>query len=154
MSKSPHLLAQHTLADVFLIAYVLVDDYLKAGIRAGRFELPQSPQQKGSYAELMCIAIVGDWLKQRYVGDWYCLVKREYADLFPRLPDSTRYYRILRNLERVFADLALVVGMQRSGVHVLDSLPLPICKNIRWRRPRAMSQAASGKHGSGTWKVS
>ncbi len=66
---------------------MLVDDYLKAGIAAGRFSLPESPQQKGSYAELMSIAIVGDWMKQRYVGDWYSLVKYEYDDPFPELPD-------------------------------------------------------------------
>lgn len=145
MSKSAHLLQEHTLADVFLIVYVLVDDYLKAGIAAGRFSLPQSPQQKGSYAELMSIAIVGDWLKQRFVGDWYQLVKYEYNDLFPELPDLTRYYRVLKNLERIFADLALVIGMQASGIHIIDSMPLPICKGIRWKRLRAMTEAASGR---------
>lgn len=145
MSKSAHLLEKNTLADVFLIVYVLVDDYLKAGEKAGRFSLPQSPQQKGSYAELMCIAVVGDWLKQRYVGDWYWVVKQEYDDLFPILPDLTRYYRVLKNLERIFADLALVIGMQASGLHIVDSMPLPICKGIRWKRPRAMTEAASGR---------
>lgn len=144
MSKSAHLLQENTLADVFLLVYVLVDDYLKAGTKAGRFSLPQSSQQKGSYAELMSIAIVGDWLKQRYSGDWYQLVRYEYDDLFPELPDLTRYYRVLKNLERIFADLALVIGMQASGLHIIDSMPLPICKGIRWQRLRAMTEAASG----------
>jgi hypothetical protein len=149
MTKPTHLLEKHTLADVFLVVYVLVDDYLKAGICAGRFVLPESKQQKGSYAELMTIGIVGDWMKQRYAGDWYVLVKQEYDDLFPQLPDSTRYYRILKNLERIFADMALVIGMQGSGMLILDSMPLPICKGVRWKRLRAMTEAASGRYSLG-----
>lgn len=128
---------------------MLVDDYLKAGIAAGQLVLPESQQQKGSYAELMSIAIVGDWMKQRYQGDWYVLVKNECDDLFPQLPHTTRYCRIMKNLEGIFADLALVIGMQASGLMRIDSMPLPICKGIPWKRLRAMTQAASGHSSMG-----
>ncbi len=53
MSKSRYLLKQHTLSELFTVVYVLVDDYLKAAQVSGRFELPHSEQQKGSYSELM-----------------------------------------------------------------------------------------------------
>lgn len=78
MSKSRYLLKQHTVTELFTLVYVVIDDYLKAGQRAGRFELPQSEQQKGSYAELMTIALVGDLLNQADVGLWFNLVKGEY----------------------------------------------------------------------------
>ena len=109
MSKSRYLLEQHTVSELFTVVYVLVDDYLKTGVQQGRFTLPQSKQQKGSYSELMTIALVGDLLNQADVGLWFKLVKREYKDLFPVLPDDTRYYRILNKLERIWADLALAL---------------------------------------------
>jgi hypothetical protein len=112
---------------------VWVDDYLKASVKSGHFVLPVSEQQKASYSELMTISLVGEWMKQRYMGDWFNFVKIEYAHLFPLLPDDTRYYRILGNLERIFADLALIVANFATDFYVIDSLPLPICKGARWK---------------------
>ncbi len=96
----------------------------------------------------MTIALVGELRNQDHVGDWFDSVKLEYATLFPDLPHRTRYYRVLKRLERIFADFAL----RFSGgdtLHVIDSKPLPICKGVRWKRPRAMSEATSGRGGLG-----
>ncbi len=68
MSKSRYLLEQHTVSELFTLVYVLVDDYLEVGVQQGRFVLPESPQQKGSYSELMTIAFVGDLLNQATSG--------------------------------------------------------------------------------------
>lgn len=126
------------------MVYVMVDDYLKSSVAIGRFVLPSAPNQKGSYAELITIALVGEHRSQHHVGDWFDLIKVEYRGLFPKLPHRTRYYRILKNLERVLADFAL----RFSGgdtLHIIDSKPLPICKGVRWKRPRAMTEATSGR---------
>ena len=145
MSKSRYLLEQHTVSELFTVVYVLVDDYLKTGVQQGRFTLPQSKQQKGSYSELMTIALVGDLLNQADVGLWFKLVKREYKDLFPVLPDDTRYYRILNKLERIWADLALALTAQHcTWSYSVDSKPLPVCKFKRHNRPRAMTEATVG----------
>ena len=89
MSGSRYHLEPHTVSELFTVVYVLVDDYLKIGVQQGRFVLPESPQQKGSYSELMNIALVGDvlgktapsgparLLNQADVGLWFNLVKRE-----------------------------------------------------------------------------
>ena len=116
--------------------------------------------QKGSYAELMTIALVGELRSQDHSGDWFDSVKVEYATLFPELPHRTRYYRVLKRLERIFADFALRFAAADS-LHVIDSKPLPIvldktaphgpvrCKGVRWKRPRAMTEATSGRGGLG-----
>ncbi len=145
MSKSRYLLKQHTVSELFTVVYVLVDDYLKTGVQQGRFVLPESKQQKGSYSELMTIALVGDLLNQADVGLWFNLVKREYGGLFPVLPDDTRYYRVLTKLERIWADLALALTAQHATwAYSVDSKPLPVCKFKRHRRPRAMTEATVG----------
>ena len=145
MSKSRYLLEQHTVSELFTVVYVLVDDYLRAGVQQGRFVLPESKQQKGSYAELMSIALVGDLLNQADVGLWFKLVKSEYKGLFPVLPDDTRYYRVLKKLERLWAELALALTAQHATwAYSIDSKPLPVCKFKRHRRPRAMTEATVG----------
>ena len=145
MSKSRYLLENYTLSDLFTVVYVLIDDYLKASQEVGNFRLPNSKQQKGSYAELMSIAIVGDLLNQADTGLWYCLVKKEYKALYPELPSESRYYRILNNLEDIWADFALFIASEsHSLMYSIDSKPLPVCKFKRHKRPRAMTEATVG----------
>ena len=109
-----------------MVVYVLVDDYLKAAEAGGSLSLSRSEQQKGSYSELMTIALVGDLLNQTDVGLWFNLVKREYKELFPVLPDESRYYRVLNNLERIWADFALFLTAQHELLaYSVDSKPLP-----------------------------
>jgi transposase len=126
----------------------MVYDYLKSSVQTGRFVLPIAANQKGSYAELMTIALVGELRSQDHVGDWFDLVKVEYRVLFPKLPHRTRYYRVLKRLERIFADFALRFSAGDT-LHVIDSKPLPICKGVRWKRSRAMTEATSGRGGLG-----
>ncbi len=73
-------------------------------------------------------------------------VKSEYAYLFPKLPSLSRFYRIQRNFERIYADLALLVA-QHVEAYAIDSKPLPICQGSRYQRDRAMSEATSGYGG-------
>ena len=148
MSSTPHFQCQSTLSELFTVVYVLVDDYLKSSVQVGRFSLPLAENQKGSYAELMTISLVGELRSQSHVGDWFDFVKVEYAALFPVLPHRTRYYRILKQLERIFGDFALHFTAADT-LYVIDAKPLPICKGVRWNRPRAMTEATSGRGGLG-----
>ena len=145
MSKSRYLLEKHTLSELFTVVYVLVDDYLKAAEASGSFRLPRSEQQKGSYSELMSIALVGDLLNQADTGLWFSLVKGTFKELFPVLPGESRYYRILNNLERIWADFALFLTAEHEVLaYSVDSKPLPVCKFKRHKRPRAMTEATVG----------
>ena len=148
MTSTAHFQGQSTLSELFLVVYILVDDYLKASERAGNFTLPRAANQKGSYAELMTIALVGELRSQTHVGNWFDFVKVEYARLFPELPHRTRYYRVLKRLERVWADFALRFS-EGDSLYIIDSKPLPGCQDARWQRPRAMTEATSGRCRSG-----
>lgn len=145
--RTRNLLSKHTVTDLFTAVYVLLDDYLQASEKLGRFKLPKKPNQRSSYAELLSIILVGEVLQQKNQGLWYLLVQREYLQLFPNLPHLSRFYRVSRNFERVYADLAMLIA-QHDGVYLVDSKPLPICKGIRYSRQRRMSEAASGRGGA------
>ena len=142
--RTVNLLSKHTVTDIFTAVYVLIDDYLQASERLGRFKLPKKRNQKSSYAELLTIVLVGEILQQKNQGLWYLLVQREYKSLFPDLPHLSRFYRVSRNFERVYADLALLIA-QHDGVYLVDSKPLPICKGVRYARRRKLSEASSGR---------
>jgi len=129
--------------DLFTLVYVAVDDYLQHSLELCRFVLPESLDQKASYSELKTISLLGDLLAQPYSGDWFVWVKHEYAFLFPCLPDVSRYYRVLCNLERIFADFALILAntLEDDTTYSIDSKPVPICKYKRCKHPRAQGEA-------------
>ena len=97
--------------------------------------LPKQPAQKASYSEILTITIVGEILAQPFESTWHWIVQRAFRDLFPQLPHYTRYHRILRNAEKLVAELALSV-LPESDVHLVDSKPLPVAKGKRasWSR--------------------
>lgn len=133
---------QNTLEDLFLKVYVLVDDWLKANEE--RFALPQQSSQVASYSELFTIALVGELLSQPHESVWYWLVGQCYRELFPRLPEYSRYHRVVRNAERLWAELAQSLATQEDwGIEVIDTKPLPIAKGKRWEWTK-MSEASKG----------
>ena len=145
--RAKDLLSKQSVTELFTVVYVLVDDYLQAAERLGRVRLPRKSNQKGSYSEVLTIVLVGEILQQRNQGLWYLTVRSEYKPLFPVLPELSRFYRIQRNFERMYADLALLLA-EHDGVYNIDSQPLPICKGIRYSRERQISEADSGRGGA------
>ena len=122
---------QYSLEDLFLHVYVLVDDWLKANEL--RFALPKQCTQVASYSELFTVAIVGELVAQPYESVWYWLVTQSYRSLFPKLPEYSRYHRVVRNAEKLWAALALelVRTLPEAELRIVDAKPLPVAKGKR-----------------------
>ncbi len=118
---------KHSLDELFLHAYVYIDDWLKPY----QAHLPKHSKQKASISELLTIAVVGELLAQPFESTWYWVVQQRFQDLFPSLPEYSRYHRVLRNAEPLLAGLALSVISRQSQLHLIDSKPLPIAKGKR-----------------------
>lgn len=131
LSMNPHPRYQHNLDELFLQVYVLVDDWLKAN--ETRFNLPQQRTQVASYSELFTVAIVGELVAQPYESVWYWLVQQSYRNLFPRLPEYSRYHRVVRNAEKLWAALALALVRSLPGAElkIVDAKPLSVAKGKR-----------------------
>ncbi|WP_245587695.1 IS982 family transposase [Calidithermus chliarophilus] len=117
---------QHSLEELFLRVFILVDDWLKANQE--RFRLPVQANQVASYSELFTIALVGELLAQPYESVWYWLVRQNHRGLFPRLPEYSRYHRIVRNAEPLWAELAQSLAAKEDedrGIELIDTKPLP-----------------------------
>jgi hypothetical protein len=128
MTKHPRY--QHSLEDLFLHVYVLVDDWLKENEE--RFSLPKQRSQIASYSELFTIAIVGELIAQPHESVWYWLVRQSYRNLFPQLPEYSRYHRVVRNAERLWAELAVELVRDSAGAFkIVDAKPLAVAKGKR-----------------------
>jgi hypothetical protein len=155
---------QRSLDELFLHVYVYIDDWLKPY----QTQLPKHSRQKASISELLTIAVmVSCWLsrlrapgieraKPGPLALVHWVVQQRFQDLFPSLPEYSRYHRVLRNAEPLLAGLALSwtkrhperglsasVISKRSQLHLIDSKPLPIAKGKRaeWAK---LPEAAKG----------
>ena len=127
MNKHPRY--EHTLEDLFLHVFVYVDDWLKANEQ--RFNLPQQATQVASYSELFTVSLVGEMMSQPYESVWYWLVQQTHRDLFPYLPEYSRYHRVVRSAEKLWAELARSALTHSDLPKLIDSKPLPIAKGKR-----------------------
>jgi len=126
--NTKHPRYQYTPEELFLHVFVFVDDWLEQY----QSHLPRQPRQQASYSELLTIALVGEMMAQPFESVWYWIVKHSYADLFPCLPEHSRYHRIIRNAEGLLAELAQAVARD-DRLHIIDSKPLPVAKGKRYR---------------------
>jgi Transposase DDE domain len=136
-------------ADFCLWAYVTIDDLwptiLPPGSRPGPAPRPSDP-------ELVTMLLVGECCG--WDVETECLARwQAHCDLFPHLPERSRFNRRRRNLawainrlrRRLLADLDLALDRQC----VIDSLPIPV---LQWQHvphagSRADWQAADASYG-------
>ncbi len=83
VAMAPHPRYQRSLEELFLHAYVYIDDWLEPH----QGQLPKHPGQKASISELLTIAVVGELLAQPFESTWYWIVQQRFGDLFPSLPE-------------------------------------------------------------------
>ena len=76
---------------------------------------------------------MGELVAQPYESVWYWLVTQSCRTLFPKLPDYSRYHRIVRNAEKLWAALALelVRSLPEAELKIVDAKPLPVAKGKR-----------------------
>lgn len=114
-----------TFADFCLHVYVLVDDLLAELALAPR----PGPAPLCSDSELIAMVLIGEcrgWDRETELIAAF----HDYRDLFPHLPDRSRFNRRRRNLmgtinalrRRVLARLDLATDPQCA----IDSLPVPV----------------------------
>jgi len=127
-------------ADLFLVVYCLVDDWMKT--RFGSANVPR--QRRGprpeefSDAEVLTVLLVGELCHCRREHAWLRQVRASYHALFPQLPENSRFGRRaarLRELPRQFRDAVLFWGdADLEPLRILDSFPLPLCACYRIRQ--------------------
>ena len=140
MTKHPRY--QHSLEDLFSHVYVLVDDWLKEN--ETQFALPKQRTQQATASCSRSPSSASWWhslvslfglerAKPGPLGLVHWSVTQSYRTLFPKLPEYSRYHRIIRNAEKLWAALALelVRSLPEAELKIVDAKPLSVAKGKR-----------------------
>jgi hypothetical protein len=135
----PLLSGTFSRADLFLVVFCVVDDWMKE--RFGQSSVPRSrgPQELPfSDAEVLTILLVGELCHCRREQAWLRQVRGSYRTLFPHLPEDSRFSRRavrVHPLLRQFRQAVLFwADADLESFRILDSLPLPLCACYRIRQ--------------------
>jgi hypothetical protein len=119
------------MEDTIVTIYCLCDEFLSA------YEWEDDPQAEMSTAEVMTVALVA----ARFFGGKIEISRLFLKDRYlSRVLSKSRFNRRLHALpEAVWQGLFAVLAetfkqANESGEYVIDSLPVPVCDNIRIRR--------------------
>src|SRR4051812_18290885 len=120
-------------ADLFLVVYCLVDDFMKQ--RFGTSNAPRAHRgptpAEFSDAEVLTVLLVGELAHCRRERAWLRQVRASYPALFPRLPEDSRFSRRAercRELLRQFRETLLGwADADLEPLRLLDTFPMPLC---------------------------
>lgn len=117
--------------DFLTVAFFLIDEMVSP-----LAWLVKRPGTKPEFAdsEVICLHLVGQMFNSSQAA-WHAFVKKNYLHLFPRLPERSRYHRRCKDLQhlvRVLQQLLVsLTGGHREQWHVIDSMPVPVCRRAR-----------------------
>lgn len=120
------------ILDFIITVFCLIDDECK--------KLPKATRKGGfspalSDSEVMTIEIVGEFLEiDTDTGIWRYF-KDHWLELFPKMRDRSTFTRQAANLhivKRILqGNLAKMLGAFSDSFHIIDGLPMPVCKFAR-----------------------
>ncbi len=120
------------ILDFIITVFCLIDDECK--------KLPKTLRKGGfapalSDSEVMTIEIVGEFLEiDTDTGIWRYF-KDHWLELFPKMGDRSTFSRQAANLhvvKRILQEnLAKMLGAFSDSFHIIDGLPMPVCKFAR-----------------------
>jgi hypothetical protein len=122
------------LADLFVHAYVLVDDAVKAG--AVPVPARPGPAPACSDAEVLTVALVRHLLARPSERAFLAEVRRDWGHYFPALPAQSEFNRRVRWLWAAFERLRqrLASAVPADGWQQVDTAALPVKHPSRVRR--------------------
>ena len=130
------------LSDFITTVFVMVDDlvtkYFPARTRRSRGYLPRL-----SDSEVITMEVVGEYLGMHTDSAIWRYFDRHWRSLFPGIGDRTAFVRQSANLWRIKAWLWHRLSEEHPSVlHIIDSMPLPVCRFARARHVRGFRDTA------------
>lgn len=119
----------------FIIAvFCLIDDELKNLLR-GRKLRARGPSPGLADSEVITMEVVGEFLGIDCEKAIWQYFKNHWLYLFPKMPDRSNFVRQVANLHIIKCMLqekiAAALGVFNDCLHLIDGLPMPVCKFAR-----------------------
>jgi hypothetical protein len=117
------------LTDLFIIVYVLVDDWYQT---KGRLYLQGKPGAKPEFldSEVMTVMLMQEFIPYPSETQYIAFIRANYLALFPKLVSQSQFNRRARNL-RLLVEKLRQYWLQRKAWHdqhcfLLDTKPVPV----------------------------
>jgi len=104
----------------------------------GNFTFYRNKPKMSDY-EIIALSITAEMLGIDSESYFWGKLKNEYATVFPNLIDRSNYNRRRKRLYPMIEKLNLTIANQLNegeDYYLVDSIPVPICKNAREKRSR------------------
>lgn len=141
-------LKSSNLEDFLTVTYCIVDELYQP--LAHLVKRP-GPSPRFSDSELICLHLVGQMMYDSQLA-WYNYVAKNYLHLFPDLLEASRYHRRCKALQKLIEIIRehLLIFMQThlQSWHVMDSMPIPVCKYSRAGRNKRFAYQLEVEHSS------
>lgn len=141
--------------DTFIItAFCIIDDTMNDILQHGRLRLRQrGPKPALSDSEVLTIEVVGEYLSLHQDKAIFDYFRRHYSHFFPALKTlhRTTFVRQAANLRSIKEQVWQSVLDRTSfdpTLHIIDSIPLPVCKFARAYRCQNFKGDAAYGHDS------
>ena len=123
--------------DIFTIWYVLIDDgYQTVLSQLGKLR-QRGPQPACSDSEVITVALIIDTFFHGHEDLGLAFVRQYHQDMFPQLPDASRFNRRRRELTGCMEAIRRIHASwlidKDDRVRLLDSAPIPVCTYTRSR---------------------
>ena len=123
-----------SIDDFIITIFCLIDDELEKILKGTKLR-QRGPEPGLKDSEVIAIEIVGEFLGMDCDKAIWEYFKRHWFHFFPKIPDRSNFVRQAANLHMVKRLLqeSLATGLNAFGdtLHVIDGLPMPICKFAR-----------------------
>jgi len=121
--------------DEFIIAvFCLIEDHLQQLLNGKRLR-ERGFSTKLTDSEVITMEIVGEFLGFDQDKAIWLYFKQHWNHFFPKMPDRTNFARQAANLHILkrflHEKLAHCLGAYQDQLHIIDGLPIPVCKFAR-----------------------
>ena len=120
--------------DFIIAVFCLIDDQLKSLLNGKKLR-QRGFSTKLTDSEVITMEIVSEFLGLDQDKAIWQYFKRHWGHFFPEMPDRTNFARQAANLhviKRMLQEkLAGLLGACQDQLHIIDGLPMPVCKFAR-----------------------
>lgn len=123
-----------SIENFIITTFCIIDDELEKMLKGKKL------RQRGRYpqltdSEVITMEIIGEFLGKDCDKSIWEYFKGHWTHFFPRIPDRSNFVRQAANLhviKRLLQErLASALGSYADALHIIDGLPMPVCKFAR-----------------------
>ncbi len=123
-----------SIEDFIITAFCIIDNELKKLLNGKKL------RQRGRFtrltdSEVITMEVVGEFLGKDCDKSIWEYFKSHWLHFFPKIPDRSNFVRQAANLhvvKRILQErLAIALGAFTDSLHLVDGLPMPVCKFAR-----------------------